>query len=172
VDHPLQPPDALVRPWRLAALIAASVAAAELLLLLAVGGGWALDVVSSKMERAAKQHALAPKKERVQPTRETPKRTRPVLARGKTVVMVLNGNGRSGAAAAAATRVRRTGHRVGTVGNAESTGFARDLVMFRPGYADEGQRLARALGVKRVGPLDGMRRGQLGRAHAVLIVGA
>ena len=68
--------------------------------------------------------------------------------------------------------MRRTGHRVGTVGNAASTSFPRDLVMFRPGYADEGQRLARALGVKRVGPLDGMRRGQLGRAHAVLIVGA
>ena len=172
MDHPLSSPDVLVRPWRLAAFVAGAVAALELLLLLAIGGGWLVETVSSSVQGAAREHAQAPKsKERAaKPSGKTAAAT--VLPRGKTVVMVLNGNGRSGAAAAAATRVRRNGYRVGTVGNAASTSFARDLVMFKPGFAEEGARLARALGVKRVGPLDGMRPGQLGRAHAVLILGA
>ena len=56
--------------------------------------------------------------------------------------MVLNGNGRTGAAAAAASRVRSRGYRIGSVGNAPSTDFARSLVMYQPGFAGEGQRLA------------------------------
>jgi hypothetical protein len=174
VDHPLPPPDVLVRPWRLAAFVAASVAAVELLLLLAIGGGWLVETVASKVQVAAQEHALAPKKERAQKPapRTRAKPAAEILPRGKTVVMVLNGNGRTGAAAAAAARVRRNGYRVGTVGNAASTSFAQDLVMVKPGFAEEGQRLARALGVKRVGPLDGVRVRQLGRAHAVLILGA
>ena len=39
VDHPLVAPDALVRPWRLAAFVAGAIAAVELLILLAIGGG-------------------------------------------------------------------------------------------------------------------------------------
>lgn len=179
MDHPLPSPrsphDALVRPWRLAAVVAASVAAVELLLLLAIGGGWLVDTVSSSLQVAAREHALEPTKAGAGKPASRKQRAKPaseILPRGKTVVMVLNGNGRTGAAAAAASRVRGKGYRVGTVGNAASTSFRRDLVMFKPGFAEEGQRLARALGVKRVGPLDGMRPGQLGRAHAVLILGA
>jgi hypothetical protein len=175
VDHPLPSPDALVRPWRLAAVIAASVATVELLLLLAIGGGWLVETVASKVQLAAEEAALAPPKSATSKPagkKQEAKRDTSVLAPRKTIVMVLNGNGRTGAAASAATRVRRHGYRVGTVGNAASTSFPRDLVMFRPGFAEEGQRLARALGVKRVGPLDGMRVAQLGRAHAVLILGA
>jgi hypothetical protein len=177
VDHPLPSPDALVRPWRLAAVIAASVAAVELLLLLAIGGGWLVETVSSKLQLAAEEQALAPKpsaasKPAGRNKQESATPDTSELPPRKTVVMVLNGNGRTGAAAAAAARVRGKGYRVGTVGNAASTSFRQDLVMFRPGFAEEGRRLARALGVKRVGPLDGMRVRQLGRAHAVLILGA
>jgi hypothetical protein len=175
VDHPLPPPDVLVRPWRLAAFVAVSIAAVELLLLLAIGGGWLVETVSSKVQIAAKEHALAPAKQDAKPAAQEKERAKPaakILPRGKTVVMVLNGNGRTGAAAAAAARVQGKGYRVGTVGNAASTSFPQDLVMFKPGFAEEGQRLARALGVKRVGPLDGMRVRQLGRAHAVLILGS
>jgi hypothetical protein len=175
VDHPLRSPDVLVRPWRLAALVAATVAAIELLLLLAIGGGWLVETVASKVQVAAKEHALAPKKSPASKPAQRKERAKPaadVLPRGKTVVMVLNGNGRTGAAAAAAARVKGKGYRVGTVGNAASTSFARDLVMFKPGFAEEGRRVARALGVGRVGPLDGIRARDLGRAHAVLILGA
>jgi hypothetical protein len=43
--------------------------------------------------------------------------------------------------------------------------------MYRPGRRPEGERLARDLGVKVVGPLDGLRPKAIGRAHAVLIIG-
>jgi hypothetical protein len=172
VDHPLQRPDALVRPWRLAALVAGSIAAFELLLLLAIGGGALVDAVSSRLDVAARQHALAPTKS---PKPAAQKREKPEVAklpRTKTIVLVLNGNGRTGAAADAAARVKRDGYKVGAVGNAPHTGYAQDLVMFRPGFAGEGRRLAHDIGTRRVGPLDGIRIRELGRAHAVVVLGA
>lgn len=163
----------LVRPWRVAAFVAASIAAVELLVLLAIGGSELAHAVSSRVQLAAKEHALAP--EKAEPTTATRKRAKPQvakLARGKTVVLVLNGNGRTGAAAEAASRVMREGYRIGAVGNAPRTDFRQTFVMFRPGFAGEGRRLARDLGVGRSGPLDGIRVRDLGRAHAVLILGA
>jgi hypothetical protein len=175
VDHPLHPhAEVLIRPWRLAAFVAGSIAFVELLVLVVIGGGALVEAVSSRVEVAAREHALAtPKAEKPQPT--TPaKREAAKLPRTKTVVLVLNGNGRTGAAAAAAARVRRDGYKIGAVGNARHTGYSHDLVMFRPGFAGEGRRLAHDLGVgtRRVGPLDGIRIGELGRAHTVLVLGA
>ncbi len=86
--------------------------------------------------------------------------------------MVLNGNGRTGAAASAASRVRGRGYRIGTVGNAPSTDYARSFVMYKPGFAGEGHRLAKDLRVTQVGPLDGIRAAELGRAQLVFILGA
>jgi hypothetical protein len=96
----------------------------------------------------------------------------PKLARGKVRVVVLNGNGRPGAAAAGAARVRSHGYSIGRVGNASRMSYSRSIVMYRPGYEGEGRRLARDLGVRMVGPLDGMRPAQLHGAQAVLILGA
>jgi hypothetical protein len=93
------------------------------------------------------------------------------LARGSVRVVVLNGNGRPGAAAAAATRVRRHGYRIGIVGNAAKMSYARSMVMYRPGFEGEGRRLAHDLGIRLVGPLDGMRAAQLHGAQTVLILG-
>jgi hypothetical protein len=173
VDHPLAAPDALIRPWRLAAYIAGAIAVAELLLLLVIGGGALVETVSQRVQLEARARALAPPKPAKQ--RIARKQT-PVAAsktpRGRTVVMVLNGNGRTGAAASAASRVRGRGYRVGTVGNASSTDFARSLVMYKPGFAGEARRLAKDLRVKQVGPLDGIRARDLGRAHVVFILGA
>jgi hypothetical protein len=45
------------------------------------------------------------------------------------------------------------------------------LVMFRPGYAAEGRRLAHDLRLRIARPLDGMRPAQLLGAHLVLIMG-
>ena len=86
-------------------------------------------------------------------------------------VVVLNGNGRQGAAAAAASRASREGDRIGLVANAPSHDYATSLVMYRRGFEGEAQRLARDLGVKVVGPLDGVRPNQLHGAQAVLILG-
>ena len=173
MDHPLAAPDALVRPWRTAAYVAGTVAVIELLLLLAIGGGKLVGFASDRLQLAAKERAALPSQTHASPATgkvqraPAPAATRP---RSQTVVMVLNGNGRTGAAATAASRVRSRGYRVGTVGNAPRRA-PRTIVMFRPSFAGEGRRLARDLGIGLVGPLDGMRANTLGRAHVVLILG-
>ena len=96
----------------------------------------------------------------------------PGIARTKVSVLVLNGNGRQGAAAAAASRVSRRGYRIRAVANAPRMDYPRSLVMYRRGFEGEGLRLARDLGVRAVGPLDGIGPGQLHGAHTVLVVGA
>lgn len=175
MDHPLGAPDVLVRPWRTAAYIAGAIALVELCLLLVLGGGALVRFAAAQVQLKAREQVLAP----VAPARTPPATSRkpapaPVakLPRKRTVVLVLNGNGRTGAAAAAAARVQRRGYRIGAVGNAPRSDFEQSLVMYRPGFAGEGRRLARDLGVRLVGPLDGMRPRALGRAQVVLILGA
>ena len=87
--------------------------------------------------------------------------------------MVLNGNGRTGAAASAASRVRSRGYRVGTVGNASSTDFARSLVMYKPGFAGEAPpaREGSPREAGRPARRDARAR-DLGRAQVVFILGA
>jgi LytR cell envelope-related transcriptional attenuator len=173
VDHPLSASEALVRPWRTAAYVAVAIAALELVLLLVIGGGVLLDAASARLQLEARDRALASPRDSQKPSvrkpEPAPAAKRP---RSATVVLVLNGNGRTGAAAAAASRVRHRGYKIGRVGNASQSDFARSIVMYRPGFAGEGRRLARDLGVKQVGPLDGMRAGDLGRAQVVFILGA
>jgi hypothetical protein len=172
VDHPLAAPEALIRPWRTAAYVAGGIALAELLLLLVIGGGALVRTVSDRVQLAATERVLAPQTVQKPAVRKPAPVPAAKRSRSRTVVLVLNGNGRTGAAASAASRVRRRGYKIGTVGNAPRSDFARSLVMFRPGFAGEGRRLARDLGVKIVGPLDGMRVRQLHGAHVVFILGA
>ena len=113
---------------------------------------------------------MAPVK--VKPPHRAPVVGAPKLARGETSVIVLNGNGRAGAAAASAEAVRRFGYTIGTVGNAPRSDFTRTLVMFRKGYQAEAARLAKDLDVKIVGPLDGLKTTDMLGAHVALIVGA
>jgi hypothetical protein len=175
VEHPLAAPDALVRPWRTAAYIAGAVAVVELLLLIVIGGGALVGAVSDRVKLAAAERANAPIE---QPAAAKAAARKPAAApaakrpRSRTVVLVLNGNGRTGAAAAAASSVRGEGYKIGRVGNAPRSDYARSIVMYRPGFAGEGRRLARDLRVRLVGPLDGMRIRELGRAHVVYILGA
>ena len=175
MDHPLTVSDSLVRPWRTAAYVAGAVAVVELLLLLVIGGGALVSMASDRIQLAAHETVAAPRAPARKAAASKPKpdkvpaATRP---RGKTVVLVLNGNGRTGAAAAAAARVRGQGYPIGAVGNASRTDYGQSIVMYRPGFAGEGRRLARDLNVKLVGPLDGMRAGALGRAQVVFILGS
>lgn len=179
MDHPLrlERADLAVKPWRLATLAIAAVAAVELVLLVAAGGALLArdDAASASPTRAKRATATAaatvPAKK---PTARTVHKPTALgeLPRRRVKVVVLNGNGRSGAAAATATRVSRRGYRIGLVGNAGSHDYPRSIVMYRRGFAAEGQRLAQDLGVPIVSPLDGMRPGQLHGAHAVLILGA
>jgi LytR cell envelope-related transcriptional attenuator len=86
-------------------------------------------------------------------------------------VLVLNGNGVSGAAGAEASRLLGRGYRSTNAVNAP-VGYATSLVLFRPGWQREGERLGRDARTPMVAPLDGT----LPRADAgyelVLILGA
>jgi len=95
---------------------------------------------------------------------------KPALTRRQTSVLILNGNGINGAAAAAASVVGRLGYRLRPVGNARRMDYPQSLVMFRPGLRPEAMRFAHDVGVKLVGPLDGMRAGAI-RAKLVYVLG-
>ena len=159
-----------VRPWRTATLVTAAVAIVELALLVMIGGA-----LLAKPEPTAKAaHPVVAKA-----TASTTGKARAVakspaaeLPRRKVKVVVLNGNGRQGAAASTARRVQVRGYRIGLVANAPAGNDAASLVMYRRGFEGEARRLARDLGVRVVGPLDGMRPAQLHGAHAVLSLGA
>lgn len=156
-------------PWRTATLVASAVAAAELVILVVLGVALLAKPVSEHVRQAAEAKVFAP----VTPTpRAVAPVGQPKLARDATSVIVLNGSGRTGAAAASAARVRGLGYTIGTVGNAPRSDFARTIVMFRPGYRAEAVRLAADLKLKLVGPLDGLRGSDLLGAHLALIVGA
>jgi LytR cell envelope-related transcriptional attenuator len=156
-----------VRPWRTAAVVASAVAAVELVVLLVIGVALLARPVAEKVKEAAVAQALAPpvKKPKAVPLGA------PKLARAETAVLVLNGNGRTGAASVEADRVRAKGYQVASVGDAPRRDYARSLVMFRPGFAPEAHRLARDLRIRIVGPLDGLRPAALQGAHAVVVLG-
>jgi hypothetical protein len=155
-------------PWRTATLLAAGVALLELVALIVLGVALLADPVSQHVREAAEAKAFAP-------VAAKPKKAvaaaQPRLSRSETSVIVLNGNGRAGAAAAGADRVRSFGYTIGTVGNAPRRDVTRTIVMYRNGYRPEALRLAKDLKVKIVGPLDGLTPKDMLGAHLALVVG-
>lgn len=156
-------------PWRRATLVASAVAAAELLILVVLGVALLAEPVSQHVRQAAEAKVFEPVTPK--PRAAVPAGA-PKLSRAETSVIVLNGSGRSGAAAENAVKVRGLGYTIGTVGNAPRSDFTRTIVMFRPGYHAEAVRLAADLKLKIVGPLDGLRASDLLGAHLALIVGS
>jgi len=177
VDSTLLPPNDLVGPWRRATLVAGSVAAAEFVLLIVIGalllarpfshavaGRAHVSARASRAPRASVQTAALRRHPVLAPVH--------VLARDRVKVMVLNGNGRNGAAARAAAGLQRLGYRIAGTANASRMNYARSLVLYRPGYRSEGLRLARELGVQIVGPLDGIGASALRGGELAVILGA
>jgi len=158
-------PVQLDHPWRTATLVAAGVAALELVLLLIVGVALLSKPLSAHAKEAAVARATGIDKVS---TRPEPKRT--ALARSETSVLILNGNGIAGAAATAASRLSARGYPLGETGNATRS-YGRSVVMYRPGSLPEGKRLAADLGIAIVGPLDGIRPRQLHGAQLVVVLG-
>jgi hypothetical protein len=153
-----------VRPWRTAAILASGVAALELLALIVAGTVLLGRSVVSHGAQAAK-----PVSSRPAPAKPAPQA---VLPRAKTRVVVLNGNGRAGAAAAEAAAIRARGYRISAVGNAPRSSQGPTLVMYRPGFAAPAHRLARDAGIATVGALDGLKASSLGRAQLVILLGS
>ncbi len=171
MDVSLHPGEPLARTWRTAALVAAAVAAVELIVLILVGG--ALIAKHSTAAAGKPEKAVAkPSHSSTAALARQPAAPAARLTRARVRVLVLNGNGRRGAAAATASRIARRGYRIGGVANAPRSDFTRSLVMYRRGFEGEGRRLAHDLGIRIVGPLDGLRTSQLHGANAVVVVGA
>jgi hypothetical protein len=163
VEHVV--PFEAVRPWRTAAILASGVAALELVALI-VAGTFLLgrSVISHGARASTKPVASKPASAEAS--------SHAALPRAKTRVVVLNGNGEAGAAAAEARAIRARGYRIGTVGNAPRASQGPTLVMYRPGFAAEAHRLARDTGIGLVTALDGLRPSSLRRAQLVIVLGA
>lgn len=173
MDAPLPAPDALIRPWRTATLVASLVAAVELVLLVGVALVFLAKPLSHAMERHAQAAAVAPEARHAAAiVKKAEKIALPKLMRSETGVFVLNGNGRSGAASAEASKLGALGYRVPGTGNATRQDYATTVVMFKRGYAAEGRRLAHDLHIKVVGPLDGLKPAALHGGQLAIVLGA
>jgi hypothetical protein len=174
VDTPLAAPDALIRPWRTATLVASLVAAVELVLLLGAGFLLLAKPLAHAMQRHATATAFAPaKKHTATPVihKQAPIGL-PKLLRSETGVFIFNGNGRSGAASAEAGKLSNLNYLVPGTGNAKRQDYATTVVMFKKGFHAEGVRLAHDLHVKIVGPLDGLQPSALHGAQLAIVLGA
>jgi hypothetical protein len=177
VDHSTPLPPA--QPWRAAAIVAAAVATVELVILVLIGIAFATRFFAGEVDQAASlpNTPAVEQPTAAQPTPVTEKKkkeqpaAKPLLARGETSVIVLNGNGVAGAAAATADRVRTRGYLIAGSTNAPRSDFQQSLIMFRPGFEREARRLAADAGIRRVAPLDGISKGDLQGAHLALIIG-
>ncbi len=156
----------LEHPWRTIAVVAAGIAALELLGLIVVAAALLAKPVAQHARAAAVKHAQAA------PAKANPKTpARPLPPRRTVSVTVLNGNGVSGAAAATASRVRARGYKIRFVGNAPRTGYGRSVVIYRAGRRAEAYRLSRDLGIRLISPLDGLRPGNFAGAQLAVIIG-
>lgn len=174
MDAPLPTPD-LVRPWRTATLVASLVAAVELVLLIAAGVLLLAKPLAHMMKRHAETAAFAPAKKHVAAAPVHHVRVKvpaAKLSRSHTGVLVLNGNGRAGAASAEAAKLQGLGYLIRAKGNAKRQDYATTVVMYAKGYAGEGARLARDLHVKIVGPLDGLAPSALHGGQLAVVLGA
>jgi hypothetical protein len=179
VDAPLTP-DALVRPWRLATLVASLIAAVELVGLLVLGFVLLAKPLSNALAHRAtaaavpvvKKHTAATTAAVTHKLVKVPPVGKATRTRAQTGVLVLNGNGRAGMAHTAAAALQHLGYPIKGAGNAPRSDYATTVVMFRPGYAAEAHRLAHDEHTTVVGPLDGIATSSLHGAKLVLILGA
>jgi len=159
-----------VSPWRARAFLAAAIAAVELVVILIAAIVLVAKPLSHRIRHSAAAKA-APAATHARPIhRKAPQHA--TLSRGQTSVLVLNGNGRQGAAGAEAAHIRNLGYPVKGVGNAAHMDYGRSVVMYRPGYAAEAQRLAREAQVRLVSPLDGMSVRDLRGARIAVVLGS
>jgi hypothetical protein len=153
--HPLQ----RSFPWRTTVVLAVVLGLGALV---ALEGGRLLDL----------HHTAAQAAPGAKPTRQVfTAPAGPLRPRSRVSVLVLNGNGTSGVAGATATRLLGRGYRSATATNAPSTEYATSLVLYRPGWAREAQRLAHDIGARVVAPLDGRLPAGSGHDQLVVVLG-
>ena len=96
----------------------------------------------------------------------------PLRPRSRISVLVLNGNGVSGAAGTEATDILTRGYRHAIPTDAPNLDYARSLVLFRPGWQREAERLAQDARIRAVAALDGRVAPEYAHVPLVLILGA
>ena len=163
-------------PWRTATLIVGAVAAAELVALALIGGTRLAHLVRplTHPPAAAAKAAAGPTHRtavHVKPMKLPAIPPHPLVPRSRVSVLVLNGNGVTGAAATEAARIQALGYPLPAAKDAARHDYARTMVLFRPGYAVEARRLARDAGVRLVSPVDGLGKAQLRGSQLVVILG-
>jgi hypothetical protein len=170
--------------WRKAAIVAGVIAGVELIALLVVALAFvakpfadepASAPTAKTAGAAAEVGAAAPASSDARSSASTVTETAVAaeIPRRKTGVLVLNGNGISGAAGSQAALVRSMRYPVVGIADAATRTFPRTIVMYRDGFKGEADRFAKDLGLtaERVVLLDGMKPAELQGAKLVLIVG-
>jgi LytR cell envelope-related transcriptional attenuator len=158
-------------PWRAATLVAVAVAVVELVALIVVGAlvlARPLDHharVANTPARRAQVHAVS------HAPRVKPLPSHPLLPRAAVSVLVLNGNGVSGAAGREAATLHGLGYRIAAATNAQRHDYARSMVMYLPAFAHEARRLARETGIGLVSPVDGLTPRALRGVKLVVLLG-
>jgi hypothetical protein len=163
-------------PWRTATIVVGAIAAAELVALALIGGTHIAHLVRPAAHTTAATAAKsAPAKHAATPAThvKTPAAppAHPIWPRSRVAVLVLNGNGVSGAAAAEASRIRILGYRVPAATNAPYHDYSRSMILFKPGFHTEARRLAHDAHIGLVAPIDGIRTAQLRGSKLVVILG-
>ena len=170
MDHAQQLPRAF--PWRSAAVVTATIAAVELVALIA--GGTAL--LARPAHHAAAKPVRTTAGAAARPVFRVPAAAKvpsvPLRPRSHVAVLVLNGNGVQGAAGTEAARLQGLGYRIGGATNAVRHDYARSMVMYAPGYGKEARRLSRDTGIRMVAPADGLTRAALKASPLVLLLGS
>ena len=151
-------------PWRTTTLVVGALAAVELVALIAIGA-----IHLAPKHHAAPRAVHAATAAVVRHVAAVP--SHPLRPRAHVRVLVLNGNGVSGAAAAAAQHLELEGYRIGGSANAARHDYARSMVLYVPGWVKEAHRLAHDAGVPAVAPVDGLRGRQLKGSKVVLLLG-
>ena len=96
----------------------------------------------------------------------------PLRPRSQVSVLVLNGNGLEGAAGTKAAVILSWGYRHAIPSDAPQLDYARSVVLFRPGWQREAERLARDARIRAVATLDGRVAPGYASVPLVLILGA
>ena len=179
MDAPFLTPHDLVRPWRRATIVTGTIAVLELVLLVGAAALLFAKPLAHEIRKEAVAAATTPPAAVARPSKELTRalhrmsapagRARP---RSHVRIMVFNGNGQNGAAGSAASKLRALGYRIAGTANAHHQNYATTVVMYVPGFRAEGLRLAKDIGVKVVGPLDGIKTSAIDGGELVVIVGA
>ena len=158
-------------PWRAVAVLAAGVALVELVALVAIGLMHLAPKATAEPTPRTAATVAHPRHVPVRAVRRVTVPSIPLRSRSHVRVLVLNGNGVTGAASAEATRLEAQGYRIGGATNAERHDYARSMVMFVPGWIKEARRLAHDTGIRMVAPVDGLHAAQLRGSGVVLLLG-